>query len=49
MIFNSDRGGYRNKPNLLVDEDGFILIDHELTLHLLDDNNGGSLNVILET
>lgn len=24
LVFNTDRGGYRNKPNLLVDDDGFI-------------------------
>lgn len=36
MIINTDRGGHHNKPNLLVDDDGFILIDHELTLGFID-------------
>lgn len=36
MILNIDRGGHHNKPNLLVDDDGFILIDHELTLGFID-------------
>lgn len=39
MIINTDRGGHRNKPNLLVDDDGFILIDHELTLGFIDGDN----------
>lgn len=48
LILNTDRGGYRNKPNLLVDDDGFILIDHELTLNFIDSENDASLNKILE-
>lgn len=32
IILNTDRGGFRNKPNLLVNDDGFLLIDHELTM-----------------
>lgn len=32
LIMNVDRGGYHNKPNLLVTDDAFVLIDHELTL-----------------
>jgi hypothetical protein len=36
LILNTDRGGHRNKPNLLLDDDGFILIDHELTLNFID-------------
>ena len=29
LIFNLDRGGMRDKPNLLVDDEDFLLIDHE--------------------
>ncbi|GAB3909706.1 hypothetical protein GCM10028803_47800 [Larkinella knui] len=29
LIWNLDRGGARNKPNLLIDDDTLILIDHE--------------------
>jgi len=36
LILNTDRGGWRNKPNLLVDDEGFILIDHELAFHIID-------------
>lgn len=36
LIHNIDRGGYHNKPNLLVDDNGLILIDHELTFNFID-------------
>ena len=29
LVYNLDRGGMRNKPNLLVDDENFFLIDHE--------------------
>ena len=29
LIGNIDRGGARNKPNLIVDDEAFLLIDHE--------------------
>ncbi|GAB3986324.1 hypothetical protein GCM10028807_03500 [Spirosoma daeguense] len=29
LVWNLDRGGARNKPNLLIDDDTIILIDHE--------------------
>ncbi len=32
IILNTDRGGFRNKANLLVEDDRFLLIDHELIL-----------------
>lgn len=47
LILNLDRGGYRNKPNLLVDDDGFILIDHELTFNFIDRENDLSFNKII--
>ncbi|MCF8453925.1 MAG: hypothetical protein K9G42_12020 [Pedobacter sp.] len=36
LILNTDRGGFRNKPNLLMNDDGLILIDHELTFNFID-------------
>ncbi|GAB4331684.1 MAG: hypothetical protein OHK0038_06710 [Flammeovirgaceae bacterium] len=32
LVRNIDRGGFRNKPNLLINDEGFLLIDHELIL-----------------
>lgn len=29
LVWNLDRGGTRNKPNLLIDDNTLILIDHE--------------------
>ena len=29
LVRNLDRGGYRNKPNLLINDDDYLLIDHE--------------------
>ncbi len=29
LVWNLDRGGARNKPNLLIDDETLILIDHE--------------------
>lgn len=36
IIFNSDRGGIRNKPNLLTCDENLILIDHEATLPFIN-------------
>lgn len=36
LIINTDRGGFRNKPNLLVNDDDFLLIDHEQTLPFIN-------------
>lgn len=47
LILNTDRGGYRNKPNLLQDDDGFILIDHELSLSFIDDEDKQAFNHIV--
>lgn len=47
LIMNQDRGGYRQKSNLMIDDDGLILIDHELTFHFLDGStNSGYLAVM---
>lgn len=37
LIQNLDRGGYRDKPNLLIDDNGFLLIDHEQAFPFADD------------
>lgn len=39
LIHNTDRGGFRNKPNLLINDSQFLLIDHELTLPFVNENN----------
>lgn len=38
LIMNIDRGGHRNKPNLLVGDQDFLMIDHELIFHFFDEN-----------
>lgn len=48
MIMNADRGGHHNKANLLMDDDGFILIDHELSLHFIDGESEDSIKAILD-
>lgn len=47
LILNIDRGGIRNKPNLLMDDEGFILIDHELSLYLMDDRSGKAFHKVI--
>lgn len=44
LILNSDRGGFRNKPNILIKDENFYLIDHELTFPFNSNVNssGGS-------
>lgn len=39
FVLNLDRGGYRNKPNLLINDDNFLLIDHEQLFYFSDDVN----------
>lgn len=48
LILNQDRGGHRNKPNLLTDDDGFILIDHELTFHFIDSDDEEPYNAVMK-
>ena len=40
VIINSDRGGFRNKPNLLVNDEEILLIDHEQTLPFINNCYG---------
>ena len=47
LILNQDRGGHRNKPNLLTDDDGFILIDHELSFHFIDGEDDGAYKAVM--
>jgi hypothetical protein len=44
IIFNTDRGGFRNKPNLLVNDDNFVLIDHEQTFPFYSDSINSNIN-----
>ena len=39
LVYNIDRGGVRNKPNLLINDANLILIDHELTFPFVDHSN----------
>jgi hypothetical protein len=38
FVSNVDRGGYRNKPNLLINDNELMVIDHELTFPYTDDD-----------
>lgn len=38
FVSNVDRGGYRNKPNLLINDNELMVIDHELTFPYSDDD-----------
>jgi hypothetical protein len=37
LMQNADRGGFRGKPNLMINDDNLIMIDHELTLSFIND------------
>lgn len=39
FVYNVDRGGAHNKPNLLINDSSLVLIDHELTFPFIDNNN----------
>ncbi|WP_269227767.1 HipA family kinase [Flavobacterium eburneipallidum] len=39
FVYNVDRGGEHNKPNLLINDTSLILIDHELTFPFINDTN----------
>ena len=39
IMQNSDRGGFRGKPNLIIKDDSLVMIDHELTLSFIDENH----------
>jgi hypothetical protein len=47
LILNQDRGGHRNKPNLMLNDDGLTLIDHELTFHFIDGDQDDSYNAVM--
>ncbi|MXV14338.1 HipA family kinase [Hufsiella ginkgonis] len=49
MVINTDRGGFRDKPNLLVDDDGFTLIDHELCLFFLASSSSTGINKLMKS
>lgn len=39
IIINTDRGGYRDKPNLLINDSNILLIDHELTIPFINNSS----------
>lgn len=39
LMQNSDRGGFRGKPNLLINDNNLAMIDHELTLSFISDQH----------
>lgn len=47
LIMNADRGGLHKKPNVLFDDDGLILIDHELILPFADSGNDVAFNRVI--
>lgn len=47
LILNQDRGGHRNKPNIMVNDEGLTLIDHELTFHFTDGNQDDAYNAVM--
>lgn len=47
LIYNLDRGFRPDKPNLLVEDDNYLLIDHELCLPFID-NEEGLYNIIMD-
>jgi hypothetical protein len=47
LVYNLDRGGLRNKPNLIIDDENFLLIDHEQIFPFAD-NVAGLYNQIIE-
>ena len=49
LILNNDRGGVNQKSNLLVKDDGFVLIDHELTLSFIDNSNNQDVNLDVDS
>ena len=46
LICNLDRGGLREKPNLLVDDENFLLIDHEQVFPFADNEIGFYENIL---
>lgn len=48
LVINSDRWGMRKKPNLMIYNNDFMLIDHELSFPFMDSYDRASLDAILE-
>ncbi len=46
FVFNLDRGGYRKKPNLLIDDEDFLLIDHEQIFPFADNLDSNDSKII---
>lgn len=43
LVQNLDRGGFRNKPNLLINDENVLLIDHEQIFYFANDAEEGDL------
>ncbi|MFY8189208.1 MAG: HipA family kinase [Flavobacterium sp.] len=39
ITINADRGGFRDKPNLLINDSNILLIDHELTIPFINNSS----------
>ena len=48
FIYNIDRWGVHKKANLMLFEEQFILIDHELSLPFIDGHNKSTLDLIFK-
>lgn len=48
LVWNLDRGGYRNKPNLLVNDEDFLLIDHEQIFPFANEERGHEEELLSE-
>lgn len=46
FVFNLDRGGYRKKPNLLINDEDFLLIDHEQIFPFADEVDSHDSKII---
>lgn len=46
LVCNLDRGRNPQKPNLLINDDDYLLIDHELIFPFANDSDEGSTNII---
>lgn len=48
LVQNLDRGGYHEKPNLLINDDDYLLIDHELIFPFANDPDEYDNRIIVD-
>jgi hypothetical protein len=46
LLWNTDRGGERNKPNLLIRDEDYLLIDHEMAFPFANDPDQPNVTII---